>query len=49
MKTRPFEGMIQINHNNAIREKSKKKSIPSNELDQEIIELIRKKDNEKNE
>ena len=24
MKIRPFEGMIQINHNNAIREKSKK-------------------------
>ncbi len=49
MKTRFFEGMIQNNNNNINIEKNRQISLLTNELDPEIIELIKKKDNEKNE
>ena len=49
MKTRFFEGKIQNNNNNINIEKNIQISMLTNELDPEIIELIKKKDNEKNE
>ena len=49
MKTRFFEGKIQNNNNNINIEKNIQISMLKNELDPEIIELIKKKDNEKNE